>query len=175
MLIAASTAAAPLMSAFIIAWLGLLGFKLMPPESYITPLPTMIRCGADDFLVLPPAFVFAPALPGRYTNFTMRGGFTLPRFTPMMPPQPMASNLSLSYTSTRSPDSDAICCARSANILAVKCAGGMLAKSRAMHTASPTTAPRREPLAAAPSDLASTTSTTDFNFDPNDLSDLSAP
>ena len=66
-LIAASTAAAPLMSAFIIACDGSLGFKLMPPESYITPLPTMMRCGTDDFLpfALAVVFPFSAALPGR--------------------------------------------------------------------------------------------------------------
>ena len=38
--IAASTAAAPDMSIFITACIASLCFRLMPPESYITPLPT---------------------------------------------------------------------------------------------------------------------------------------
>ena len=39
----ASTAAAPDMSIFIAACMASLGFRLMPPESYITPLPTSAR------------------------------------------------------------------------------------------------------------------------------------
>ena len=39
----ASTAAAPDMSIFIAACIGSLGLRLMPPESYITPLPTIAR------------------------------------------------------------------------------------------------------------------------------------
>ena len=42
--IVASTAAAPDMSIFMSACIGLLGFRLMPPESYITPLPTSATC-----------------------------------------------------------------------------------------------------------------------------------
>ena len=38
-----STAAAPVMSIFIEAWLASLGLRLMPPESYMTPLPTIAR------------------------------------------------------------------------------------------------------------------------------------
>jgi hypothetical protein len=34
---------APDMSTFIVAWTASLGFKLIPPESYITPLPTRAR------------------------------------------------------------------------------------------------------------------------------------
>ena len=41
--IADSTAAAPDMSIFIAACIGSVGFRLMPPESYITPLPTIAR------------------------------------------------------------------------------------------------------------------------------------
>ena len=37
------TAPAPDMSSFIAAWMGSLGFRLSPPESYITPLPTRAR------------------------------------------------------------------------------------------------------------------------------------
>ncbi|NBR27970.1 MAG: hypothetical protein EBT83_06095 [Betaproteobacteria bacterium] len=79
-LMVASTAAAPLISPFIIACDGSEGFSEIPPESYITPLPTSTRCG------LP----FAPV--GLYVRRTMRGGSTLPRFTPTIPPQPIASN-----------------------------------------------------------------------------------
>ena len=39
-LIVANTAAAPLISIFMTACESLLGFRLIPPESYITPLPT---------------------------------------------------------------------------------------------------------------------------------------
>ena len=41
--IADSTAAAPDMSIFIAACIGSLGLRLMPPESYMTPLPTIAR------------------------------------------------------------------------------------------------------------------------------------
>ena len=40
---APKTAPAPDMSSFIAAWMGSLGFRLSPPESYITPLPTRAR------------------------------------------------------------------------------------------------------------------------------------
>ena len=71
-----NTAAAPLMSIFMAAWLSLLGFSEIPPESYMTPLPTRTT------------FPLADA--GVYTNFTMRGGSVLPAFTPTIPPQPIA-------------------------------------------------------------------------------------
>ena len=41
--IVASTAAAPDMSIFIAACIGSLGFRLIPPESYMIPLPTRAR------------------------------------------------------------------------------------------------------------------------------------
>ena len=78
-----NTAAAPLMSPFIIACEGSDGLSEIPPESYITPLPTMIRCGFE--------FFFAPPA-GLYVKRTIRGGSTLPRLTPMIPPQPIANN-----------------------------------------------------------------------------------
>ena len=66
----------------------------MPPESYITPLPTKIKCGSFVFVADFFADFFAALrVPlGRYEIFTMRGGFTLPRFTPMIPPQPIANS-----------------------------------------------------------------------------------
>ena len=137
MLIVANTAAAPLISPFIIACDGSDGFSEIPPESYITPLPTMTKCG------LP----FAPV--GLYVNRTMRGGSTLPRFTPMIPPHPMASNWSLLNTSTLRPDSPASATALLANIVAVRCAGGMFAKSRAILVAVAITMPRFTPATSA--------------------------
>ncbi len=41
---APSTAAAPPMSIFISRCIGSDGFRLMPPESYMMPLPTSPRC-----------------------------------------------------------------------------------------------------------------------------------
>ena len=41
---AASTAPAPDMSFFMVAWVPSAGFRLMPPESYMIPLPTSVRC-----------------------------------------------------------------------------------------------------------------------------------
>ena len=99
--IVASTAAAPLMSIFIDAWLGSLGFNEMPPESYMTPLPTNT--------MFPDAFV------GRYSNFTIRGGSTLPAFTPTRPPQPIAMSWSRLYTVAFKPLVRATSTARSAN------------------------------------------------------------
>ena len=40
---AARTAPAPDMSFFIVAWVPSAGFRLMPPESYMIPLPTSVR------------------------------------------------------------------------------------------------------------------------------------
>ena len=137
MLIVANTAAAPLMSPFIVACEGSDGLSEIPPESYITPLPTITRCG------LP----FAPV--GLYVKRTMRGGSTLPRLTPTIPPQPIAINWSLLNTSTFKPDAPAISTALLANIVAVRCAGGMFAKSRAMFVAVAITTPRFTPAVSA--------------------------
>ena len=126
-----STAAAPLMSIFMLAWLASLGFSEMPPESYITPLPT-----STTFLV-------APA--GAHTSFTTRGGSTLPAFTPTMPPHPMACSCFLSYTVARSPDLRAMATASRANRVAVRWDGGVLAWSRAVQTAVATAVPSAIP------------------------------
>ena len=42
-LMAASTAPAPDMSFFMVAWVPSAGLRLMPPESYMIPLPTRVR------------------------------------------------------------------------------------------------------------------------------------
>jgi len=44
--IAARIAPAPDMSFFIMAWMGSAGLRLIPPESYMIPLPTRPRCRA---------------------------------------------------------------------------------------------------------------------------------
>ena len=86
---APSTAAAPDMSIFIDACMASVGFRLMPPESYMMPLPTSTRC----------PFGFR----GRYVSLTMRGGSALPALTPSRPPQPRAASASSSNTSTSRP------------------------------------------------------------------------
>ena len=105
------------MSIFITACMASLFFRLMPPESYITPLPTIARCpvGFD----------------GRYESLIMRGGSVLPALTPSSPPQPRAARDSASNTSTSRPDAAATAMATSAMRLAVRCPGGVLARSRA--------------------------------------------
>ena len=72
--IVASTAAAPDMSIFIAACIGSLGLRLIPPESYMIPLPTRARCP------LPCAARF-----GRYVSLIMHGGSELPALTPRRP------------------------------------------------------------------------------------------
>ncbi len=133
MLIVASTAAAPDMSIFITWWNPSLGFRLSPPESYMTPLPTSTTC------------FDAPR--GEYVSFTSRGGSTLPRLTPRRPPQRIAARSCSSNTSTARPVSAPIVTAMSAMRRAVRCAGGVLARSRASPTAPPTTTPRSAPAA----------------------------
>ena len=86
-----------------------LGLRLMPPESYITPLPTRARCpvGRD----------------GRYDSLTMRGGSVLPALTPRMPPQPSSRRASASNTSTFSFDVAPTAMATSAMRVAVRWPG----------------------------------------------------
>ncbi len=72
--IAPSTAAAPLMSHFIVI-MPSAGLMERPPESNVMPLPTSARCG-------PPRL----ARPGEYAMRTSRGGSTEPWPTPIMPP-----------------------------------------------------------------------------------------
>ena len=61
---AKSTAAAPAMSPFI-SHMWSPGFRLMPPESKVMPLPTS-------------AIVSADGLRGTWRRMTMRGGWALP-------------------------------------------------------------------------------------------------
>src|SRR4051795_3813272 len=72
-----STTAAPVMSIFMLAWLGLVGLSEMPPESYVMPLPTRATVPT--------------ALRGEYSSFTSRGGSTEPWLTPRSPPRPSSA------------------------------------------------------------------------------------
>ncbi len=45
---APSTEPAPVMSFFMVAWVPSAGLRLMPPESYMIPLPTRPRCGVSS-------------------------------------------------------------------------------------------------------------------------------
>ena len=134
--IVASTAAAPDMSIFMIALIGLVGLRLRPPESYITPLPTSATC--------------ALGVRGVYVSLTIRGGSTEPALTPSMPPHPIASSWSRSNTSAARParagelDSRAPRMPRAVSRLA-----GVLASSRARLAASDVTTPWAMPRAAA--------------------------
>ena len=123
------------MSIFIDACMASLGFRLMPPESYITPLPTRARCpvGRD----------------GRYDSLIMRGGSVLPALTPRIPPQPSSRRASASNTSTLSFEAAPTAMATSAIRVAVRCPGGVLARSRASWAALATTRPRSAPRSTA--------------------------
>ncbi|CDW76565.1 UNKNOWN [Stylonychia lemnae] len=70
------TAAAPAMSHFIISMLLAVGFRLRPPVSYTTPLPTNTQ-----------GFLFFACL-GLYSITENVGGSTLPWFTDSKPPMP---------------------------------------------------------------------------------------
>jgi hypothetical protein len=122
------------MSIFIFACMPSLGFRLIPPESYMTPLPTSTRCAPPRCPV------------GVYVSRTTRGGSVLPAFTPTIPPQPIAASWSLLNTSTSSPVSFASSTARSANRRAVMCDGGELARSRASHAADAVAIARATPF-----------------------------
>src|SRR5690606_9672863 len=65
--IAARIAAAPDMSFFIWAWIASDGFRLMPPESYMIPLPTIASDRAGSA--------------GRYESLIIRASCTLPALT----------------------------------------------------------------------------------------------
>ena len=145
--IADSTAAAPDMSIFIAACMASLLFRLMPPESYITPLPTIVR--------------WPVGLDGRYDSLIMRGGSVLPALTPSRPPQPSAASASASNISICSFDEAAIAVATSAIRLAVRCPGGVLARSRASSAAPAVARPRVAPRSTAPARAAPATSVID--------------
>ena len=87
----ASTDAAPPMSIFMSRCIGSDGLRLMPPESYMMPLPTRPRWPLD-----------APF--GVYRSFTMRGSSALPALTPSRPPQPRSMSCCRSNTSTSNPN-----------------------------------------------------------------------
>ena len=127
----ASTAAAPDMSIFIAACIGSVALRLIPPESYITPLPTSAR--------------WARGLRGRYVSLIMRGGSSLPALTPSSPPQPRTARASASNTSTCSRLLAATATATSAIRVAVRCPGGEFARSRASCAAPAITRPRPAP------------------------------
>ncbi len=138
------------MSFFIVACTASAGFRLMPPESYITPLPTRVtRAGR------PPG----PSAPsGVYSNLIIRAGSALPAFTPSRPPQPIATSCSWSYTSTARPVRPASAVAHRAISSAVSRLGGELARSRDSIVARANSAPRRAPRRAASRSASATSS-----------------
>ena len=144
---AASTDAAPPMSIFMSRCIGSDGFRLMPPESYMMPLPTSPRCPLD-----------APA--GVYRSFTMRGSSALPAFTPSRPPQPRSMSCCRSNTSTSKPKRAPSATATSPMSVAVRWPGGVFARSRAMFAARAVTTPVSTPADAAVRSTPSSSSST---------------
>ena len=147
------------MSIFILACMPSLGLRLRPPESYITPLPTRTRWPVAPF--------------GAYVRRTIRGGSTLPWLTPTMPPHPIACSWSRLNTSMPRPESAATSVARSAIWRAVRCPGGVLARSRASEAARAITVPRSTPRRTPALRLSPATSDTDVMVDAPDGSVLS--
>ncbi len=143
--IAPRTAAAPDMSIFMKSCMPCAGFRLMPPESYMMPLPTIAR-----WLLL---FPF-----GLKLSLTMRGGSVLPALTPRMPPQPSFSSSDLPNTSICRPRSRATSSAISAMREAVSSFAGALARSRASIAAEAMICPTFAPAASALSRSAVVTS-----------------
>ena len=88
------------------------------------------------------------------------GSSVLPAFTPKTPPQPISTNAFLSKTSTVRPLAVPSSAATSDIRVAVRRAGGVLARSRATWVASAVAMPRATPLRAAAARRPSTTSVT---------------
>ncbi|GIW19504.1 MAG: hypothetical protein KatS3mg064_2661 [Tepidiforma sp.] len=125
---AASTFAAPVMSAFIASMFAA-GLMLIPPVSNVIPLPTSARSQPS------------PPRP-RYPSRMSFGGSALPRATDSSDPIPFRSMSSRSSTSISSPASRASAAARSASIVGVRWFEGSFAQSRAMFVASARMLPR---------------------------------
>src|SRR5215211_2379194 len=125
--IAASTAAAPDMSVFIVS-MPLDVFSDRPPESKTTPLPT----NATE-----------PFLPcGEYVALTRRGGLPEPWPTPTTPPSPSALSSASLITFTVTPLPRRSFLAASANAAGDLAPDGSFTMSRAQVTAAATVAPR---------------------------------
>ena len=81
--IAPRIAADPDMSSFIAACIASDGLRLIPPESYMIPLPTRPRWPEGRFAA------------GVYVSLIIRAGSALPALTPRRPPQPSVGELPL--------------------------------------------------------------------------------
>ena len=125
------------MSIFMAACMASLFFRLMPPESYITPLPTIARwpVGLDG--------------PVRQLDHARRFGAA-----GVDAEQPAAAErgerLGVERSRSAASTRPATAVATSAIRLAVRCPGGVLARSRASWAAPAVTSPRAPPRSTAP-------------------------
>ncbi len=137
--VAASTAAAPLMSHFIVS-MDFGGLSERPPESNVIPLPTSATVLVASGCV--------------YASRTSRGGRVEPMPTPIRPPYPAGRERGLVQHLEGDVGRAAACTAASASAAGDRSSGEVLTRSRTRLTALAITSPR---LTAAP--LASSVST----------------
>ncbi len=138
---AASTAAAPLMSVFMVSMPAAV-LSESPPESKVMPLPTRTTCGTCPRT--------EAAVAGRYSARTSRGGCVDPRETPSRPPRRSAAMRSSSQTSTDTSGTEANrSTKKAAKRSGVSELGGSLTRSRARATDSAMRAPRPTPASTA--------------------------
>ena len=112
------------MSHFIWSMLLGVGFRLRPPVSYTTPLPTNNS-----------GFLFT-AFFGFHSSMVKVGGSMLPLFTASRPPMPKASMRDLSSTSTLKPELLANVRISEASCVALRKLTGSFTRSRAVQVAS---------------------------------------
>src|ERR1700677_5040165 len=130
--VAASTAAAPLMSHFIVS-IDFGGLSDRPPESKVIPLPTNATVLVASGCV--------------YESRTSRGGREEPMPTPIRPPYPASASAASSSTSKVTPTAPAACTAASASAAGDRARGDVVTTCRSRLTALAITSPR---LTAAP-------------------------
>ena len=116
--IAAATAAAPAMSDFIVT-MPVAGLMHRPPESNVMPLPTKARCGVRRWRG-----------PACSVMVTIRGGWTEPWPTPMMPPHPALARAFSSITATLTVLPAARALTDSAKLWGKRTFGAVLTRSR---------------------------------------------
>ena len=87
---------------------------------------------------------------GVYVSLIRRASSAEPALTPRIPPQPISTRAALSNVSTRGPPPRRAPGRAPPKRGAVRCIGGVLARSRAMCTASAVLRPRSTPSRAAP-------------------------
>src|SRR3984957_1118969 len=139
--VAASTAAAPLMSHFIVS-MDFGGLSERPPESKVIPLPTNATVLVASGCV--------------YESRTSRGGRVDPMPTPIRPPYPPAASAPSSSTSKVTPTAPAACTATSARAAGGRSSGEVLTRSRTRLTALAITSPRRTAAASSVSTVTAT-------------------